>query len=333
LLLEKVIHIMNLKRIEIYIILLIGIGLVSISANPAWCADMKYVKKLKAEGTIIAWEPDKCIISIRASKNLTVTLHLDKDPTYKGLAVSKYSIMPGDRLECEVSETRKSGRMPDTINARVDGKYFCGELLFINKNEGKLITGEGRQVYFSSDTKFYYNGNDSGADKLKPGMRVFLRVDPATCLAGCIEAIDLKAADRHPELVSGSNNIADSKIPEQVREDNTREESQIKITSLSQGSKKKSFKRGDAIDVTLNATAGADAVFDVCGIARGVKFKETKPGCYKGKYVVDRGDARYSYVIVRLKNKNGKTTRICPGSIDLAVTPPEIPPVPPPPGK
>jgi hypothetical protein len=147
-------------------------------------------------------------------------------------------------------------------------------------------------------------------------MRVFLRVDPVTGLAGSIEAIDIKAANCHPEQNEGSSPI---KI--------------FGISLFSQESKKKSFRKGDSIEISLNATPGAEAVFDVCGIARGVAMKETKPGSYKGKFVFQRGDARFSYVIIRMKNKNGKITRIYPGSIDLAANPPEITPVSPTPGE
>jgi len=67
------------------------------------------------------------------------------------------------------------------------------------------------------------------------------------------------------------------------------------------------LKKGDRIIVTMTATSGETATFDIGNLRRRITMSEVKPGTYQGIYEVQSGD-RLDYAIVNASITDGKFT-------------------------
>lgn len=251
---------------------------------------------LKIEGSVIGIDHGKRTIKVKTEKSLETTLKYNNKTRFLsyGIKISPFSIIPGDFMKASIS-----GR-GEAESITVNGNYYAGEVIFINKM--KLLTAEGKQIYFSPDVKFYVNGVKSRWKDIPTGCRVYARVDPGTELAGSVYAVDFKKQ-------VGKYGNSPSKIWK---------------VDIKGG---KSYRKNDKLNVTVKASGKKKVSMDIPGIAGGIRLKEVKPGTYRGNYKFNRNNIRRTYIVVHISDKKGHVYRVCPSSINVAISGPEIIPV------
>ncbi|MFP4497927.1 MAG: hypothetical protein ACLFQV_06900 [Vulcanimicrobiota bacterium] len=269
-----------------------------------------------AIGPSFAYEVSGQVVKVdRKNKNVTIKKtegFITRASSLKNLfadelKVSIESVFPGDRVKITGDGAGKS-----TIN----GLYRSGELLFINPH--KIILSTGDELYFSDDTVFYINGLETTGETIKPGFRVFARLNPDNYKIGTLEAVDIN-----------------KEIP-------NLDEEQLKPTDINitgihkwgKGASKKypDFKIGESVNFVLKAPSGLNVTVDITGVARGIELKETARGIYRSTYTFTRADVKRAYIIFHISHNELSTYRIYPGSINVASTPPVIKEVFPQPG-
>lgn len=285
-----------MKRTALFItaIILILLPMMSVTAIGA--------DNLRLEGTLVNPDHAGKILTIRTGKSLETKIHFtDKTRfvTPDTMTISPQSLLPGDEIQARLDQRGKAALI--TVN----GHTFAGELLFISPE--KLLTAEGRQVYFSPDTGFCINGIKTTQDKIRIGSRVFVRVNPVTNLAGSVYSVDFK--NKASKEGKPSGDIWKIETPLQ-----------------------KAFKIKQAFNITVKASGKKKIFLDIPGIAGNIPLKEIKPGLYRGSYKFKRNDSFRTYPVIKLEDKNGLLTRVSPGAIDISVSGPEIIPAYPAPG-
>jgi len=255
-----------------------------------------WASTINIKGSVIDVDHGKRIIYVKTGKSLETKLIYDSKTRFmsRGKRISPFSVIPGDHVNARVSGAGIIGSI--TVN----GESHAGEVVFISKE--KLLTADGMQIYFFFDVKFYVNGILSGWKDIPVGCRIYTRVNPTAELAGSVYAIDFrkqvsKSGDSPPEIWK------------------------IDIPG------KKLFRKNEKINVIVKARGKKKVCIDIPGIATGIPLKEVKPGTYKGSYKFNRNSIRRTYVIAHISDKKGYSCRICPLSINVAITGPRIIPV------
>jgi hypothetical protein len=272
------------------VLALLVLTLLLLAPAPSACQQPVFL-----EGTVIESLPSQSTLVIRVNQGLTARILLGSFGPWH-----PHSILPGDRVRVETDPASGKSRLTD-----VQGGYFSGELLFVSP--AKLITSEGRQVFLSPEAVIIKNGRKAEVGDLQPGMRVFLRVDPGTSLAGWVEAVDLKA----PVDTDGG----------------------LKVTGVQGPPKNASFRQGQPLDLSISGTPGSRVSFHVTGICRDVPMAESRPGLYRGSFPFKREDVRQARLIIRMEKGGGELVRLGPSSFDVAISPPVIEAVSPRPGE
>ena len=256
------------------------------------------IGRCSTSGTVIRSGDVGGIFQVRVNRGLLVKIKPGSLVTPGGAALEPSSVMPGDRIDFSTA--------PGRPRVTVRGRYLAGELLVMKKD--KLLTARGRQVYFSADCLFLVNGKPASSDGFARGMRVFLRVDPETGLTGTVYGVDTK------------------KKPENL-------ESAPSITLIRGPVKKKAYRRGSSIAITVGGTPDCLCTVDVPGVFGGLPAREVTPGIYKADYTFTRADARGTRMIIHLAKNGRTTTRLDPAYFDVAASPPVVEAVSPEPGK
>lgn len=261
------------------------------------------IKTISVNGALFEIDREKQIYKLKTTQNLDVILNWKGDFLLGDDVVSRFSLRSGDQINAEIIPGRQVINMPE-----VTGEYLSDRLIFIN--DKKFLTAGGRQVYFSKKAVFLKNSLPCNVDQIKPGLRVYARINPVTRLAGSLEAIDLSnllLKQRNPQSWIG----------------------RIDVQSTNKSGKILSLRKGDTLEVTadLKTAGNARVYFDIAGIARQVPMTRIKSGKYRGKFKLVRGDARRTYVTVRAVDAKGTISKLNPLSIDAASSGPTIIPV------
>ncbi len=240
---------------------------------------------------------DPASFQVRVNRGMTMTLQPGGIVTPSGERADSLSILPGDRLDFD------RGGSP---RVRVSGKYLSGQLLVMR--DDKLLTSQGNQVYFSPDCVFSINGRQASPGDFSRGVRVFMRIDPVTGLAGWVFGVDF---NRIPEDPPGAPAINSIKGP--VRG--------------------KSYRRGDSLSMTITGTPDSRCLIDIPGVADKIPAPEVSPGVYRANFTFTRADISGTRMVVHLSLNNKTATRLDPAFFDVAVTPPSVEAISPQPGK
>lgn len=250
-------------------------------------------------GTLINIDHQKGVLEISSGRSMTQSALFNDNTAFtdsSGNVVSPYSLIRGDSVELQIPTWGKAAS-----SIRVSGIVSAGELIFINHQ--KMINSDGEQFYFSPHIKFYVNGLPVQDHKeIQKGIRVFLRIDPETSLAGTLYSVDVR---NHLQKRGDAN---------------------IELTTVMQAPKK-SYKKGDSISIEVKGTPGKKVYADIAGIAQQIPLKEKQGGLYWGTYRFTRNNARRTYLVITSEDDKGAVSRTIPTSFDAAVTGPEIIPV------
>ncbi|MCD4784555.1 MAG: hypothetical protein K8T10_12100 [Candidatus Eremiobacteraeota bacterium] len=264
--------------------------LIILSISTSWAA------VLRIEGSVIDIDHGRRTIKVKTGKSLETLFKYNNKTRFlsNSIKISPFSIIPGDHIKASISGRGEA----ESIN--VNGNYYAGEVIFINKD--KMLTAEEKQVYFSPDVKFYVNGVKSQWKDIPTGCRIYARVDPGTELAGSVYAVDFK------KQVGKSGNFSSKIWKVDIRG-------------------KKSYRKNDILKVIVKASGKKKVSMDIPGIAGRIPLKEIKPGIYGGNYKFTRNNIRRTYIVVHISDKKGYAYRICPSSINVAISGAEIIPV------
>ncbi|MCE1248966.1 MAG: hypothetical protein LWY06_20200 [Firmicutes bacterium] len=236
-------------------------------------------------------------ITVRTGKKLESKIQFSPNTVFtgeKGQPVQVSSLLPGDHVKVVVSGIPGAAR-----KVTADGEAMAGELIFIS--DKKLITASGDQALFSPDVCFFLNGRTVDYKELKQGMRVFVRLDASTKLAGSVYAVDLK---------SGSKSSENRKS--------------IKTVEVSAA---KSYRQNSVITVSAKAKPKSYITFDIAGLGKEIPMKEVKPGSYTGSFRLNRQDMRRTYILVGDGSIKNSDYVVYQSAVDVAVSAPVIIPV------
>ena len=250
---------------------------------------------LNIKGTVKEIDHKQYLLTILSGKSTEVKVHYDSRTKFIGNGnetISVYSVLPGDGIDARVPQNSKTASI-----IIVNGKTIAGELIFINKK--KILLAGGEQIYLHPETSFYINGLKANFNAIKKRRRVFLRINPATSLAGSLYQTDI------------------------VKKTISKGSIKSKIYSLEK-SPEGNFRKDRVINFKVKASSKKNVSADIPGIAMNIPLKEVKPGVYAGRYIFKRNDVRRTYPVAKIIDKSGEFSRISPKSLDVAVSPPII---------